>query len=185
MKKTILLLFITISVFAVTNCNCHYCTDNISTENEKIPYQNKELVEFTNDTLGSVFDTVYVELGSPSRKAYGCNGGKDSDRELCWARSYIIYSTNLCKLEIIQFPNLYNNKIGIGFPYEYSEHIKFDTTSYLFNNKTYTARSVCFKTDSIDSFLWKENANNDSTLAYNNYIYIVEPEIKLLEYSTI
>jgi hypothetical protein len=185
MKNLTLYLMLAISVLLLTNCNCHYCTDNISAENKKIPYQNKELVEFTNDTLGSVFDTVYVELGSPSRKAYGCNGTTDSDNELCWAKSYIIYSTNLCTLEIIQFPNSYNNKTGIGFPYEYSEYIKFDTTSYLFNNKTYTARSVCFKSDSIGSFLWKENANKDLTLAYNNYIYIVEPEIKLLEYSTI
>ncbi|MFW5852232.1 MAG: hypothetical protein ACOCWB_08410 [Bacteroidota bacterium] len=111
MKKTKIILLLVLSLYILTNCNCHYCTDNIRAENEKIPYQNKELVEFTNDTLGSVFDTVYVELGSPSKKAYGCNGGNDDDNYKCGASSIISYS-NFFYLEISQGSNFYQNEIA-------------------------------------------------------------------------
>jgi hypothetical protein len=180
MKKTILLLFITISVFAVTNCNCQYCTDNISTENEKIPYQNKELVEFTNDTLGSVFDTVYVELGSPSRKAYGCNGTTDSDNELCAANSILMFSNHFY-LEISQGTNFHQNEIAYfsnisTFP----EKIFFE-----YKNKLIHASKISFKNDTLGSLIWKTNVNTDSTFIYNDYIFITDTTIKLLQYSTI
>ncbi len=167
-----------ISVLLLTNCNCHYCTDNISAENEKIPYQNKELVEFTNDTLGSVFDTVYVELGSPSRKAYGCNGTTDSDNELCAAYSSLSYSNHFY-LQIIQMSNRYNNEIV--FNYSWS----MDYEDFIFNNKTIPVIHMYFETDTLGSIIWKENISKDSSFVYNNYYFTNDTIIKLLQYSTI
>ena len=184
MKNYILYILI-IALFALSHCNCEHCVDNISVINKKIPYTDSTIVYFKNDTLGVVADTVFVKLGKVSTKPYRCNGGRDSDSELCWARSYIFYSYNFCTLEIFQFPNVYDNKIGIGFPYDYTEHIIFDSISYFFNNKEYNARRVCFKTDSSNSFLWQRNFMRDSTVSFDNYIYSIDPEIKLLQYTTV
>ena len=170
-------------VFLLYNCNCKYCTDNLSFENQKIIYSDSSLITFKNDTLGVKTDTIFVFLGKISKRPYACNNGND-DKYVCHGESTIKYS-NLFVLKILQFPNSFNcnNCIGIGFPYEYQEFIQTDSIQYSYKNKILQAFYIYFKQDIKDSLLYGKNISKDSLYKYNNYIYVKDSIIKLLEYS--
>ncbi|MFW5851836.1 MAG: hypothetical protein ACOCWB_06415 [Bacteroidota bacterium] len=181
MKNFILIFTLTLSVFAFTNCNCEHCVDNISTENKKIPYADSTNVYFKNDTLGIVIDTVFVKLGEVSTKPYACFSSKDDHNNLCSALSYVTFS-NYFRIEIYQANNFYQNEKVFQHYILENELQTTDTIDYTYNNQNIKALHTYFKPEYNDSIIL--NLNNN-TFIYNNFISILEPEIKLLQYSTI
>src|SRR5690554_8208496 len=60
------------------------CPDNLSEYHKKIPYHDRELIPFYNDTLGLKYDTIYIDLTDMDDEKYSpflfvgesvCNGG--------------------------------------------------------------------------------------------------------------
>jgi len=181
MKNYIIYLLLVISLLALSNCNCEHCEDNISVINKKIPYADSTNVYFKNDTLGIVIDTVFVKLGEVSTKPYACFSSKDDHNNLCSALSYVTFSNNF-RIEIYQANNFYQNETSIQHYILENELQTTDTINYIYNNQNIKALHTYFKPEYNDSIIW--NLNN-YTFIYNNFISILEPEIKLLEYSTI
>jgi len=188
MKNYIIYLLLVIGIFTLSNCNCEHCVDNISVINKKIPYADSSNVYFKNDTLGIVIDTVFVKLGEVSTKPYACfSSSNNDDRLLCTALTTFTYS-NYFSLTIYQTSNESFNNIIWHSPYGKSEFIDnfiLDTIEIFYKNKNITAMHLYYPDISNNSDIWLYHFNKDSTFVYNNYIYIIDPEIKLLQYSTI
>jgi len=176
------IFFFIVNIIILYSCQCKHCTDNLTAENEKIPYTYNEIVMFENDTLGIVHDTVYVYLGQVSSKPYACTGSNDDDRDLCSASSSIKYS-NFFYIEIRQHPNEGNNKIGHWNPY----YVYNDTNSISieYNNTIVEAYRCIFETDTLGSKIWSVNISKDSNFVYNEFIYIDKPKYKLIQYTTV
>jgi hypothetical protein len=181
------LKYILFSIIVIlSSCHCEHCNDNLSAENNKIPYTDSLLICFQNDTLGKVYDTVFVEKGKISKMPYACNGGHDSDAELCSGLSIISYS-NKFYLDIYQTPNdqLFTNDIFYGIIYS-SNYLSYNYTiknvDYIYNQKKINAVLRHYE---IDSSNLKYHINSDSTFTYNDYYYTIDNEIKLLQYSTL
>jgi hypothetical protein len=183
MKTNKLLLIICIICFYSCKENCIECTDNISAENKKIPYQNKELVAFKNDTLGVVFDTVYVNLGflpdCYKKESY------QTYEDLCGMSTFFKYS-NKGFLTIDQGSNQFFNEIWIYFSdYSLFNIMQSDTLEMTFNNKLFHVNHYFFPTDTLGSPIWTHSLSKDSTFVYNDYYFAINPEIKLLQYTTV
>ncbi|MDA3883865.1 MAG: hypothetical protein PF481_11335 [Bacteroidales bacterium] len=183
MKNLKIYVVFTICLIVLTNCNCEHCIDNISAENKKIPYADSTTVYFKNDTLGIIIDTVFVKLGEVSTKPYACISRKDDHNNLCSALSYIKYS-NFFEIEIYQSNNFYQNETVFQHYTPKNQHSTTDTINYTYKNQNITALHTYYKQEHVDSIIWNLYNEND-TIIYNNYVSIIEPEIKLLEYSTI
>lgn len=175
-------IIITIYVFfALISCRCEHCYDNLTAMNKKIPYTNNSLVAFKNDTLGIIYDTVQVAFGNPN-DVYGCVVQSDEDLKLCGAYSELKYS-NFGYLEISQGDNFHGNEIAIFsrslFGY-YTELI-----NYNYRNKIISVINLNYVHDTVGSAIWKKCLSNDSTFIYNDYYFMVDTAIKLIQYSTV
>lgn len=107
--KKIIIIQIAILI-GVTSCfREEQCVDNLSAENKKVPYVNGQVVQFQNDTLGCIYDTVLVELRSLRESTY-----THSDNEACGAFSALIYSNGM-QINIIQQSNFDMNIVGYNF----------------------------------------------------------------------
>src|SRR5690554_6284445 len=149
MKRIILYFTLTISVFALTNCNCEHCVDNISAENKKIPYADSTTVYFKNDSLGIIIDTVFVKLGKVSTKPYACISRKDDHNNLCSALSYIKYST-FFEIEIYQSNNFYQNETVFQHYMHKKQRSTTDTINYTYKNKNITALHTYYNQEHVD-----------------------------------
>jgi len=168
------------SIFDISDNISKHCVDNISFENNKINYKNLDLVEFKCDT-NSVFDTVFLDLEKDiGKRTYNPkDANKDGDPGTCSVVSYIKYS-NLFGLGIVQSSNEQGNGIWyMDNPYLTKTSPYVETVTYTYNNKTITAYHVNYD----NSKLWKYYTC-DSNHIYNDYYYIRDKEIKLLQYST-
>ena len=185
MKKIYTILFICFSFYGLISCHCKKCTDNISETNKKIPYRNNELIAFINDTLGVVYDTVNVTLGRVSNASYDCYGSSgDAEQKYCTTFSEMIYS-NCFDIQIIQAPNSGNNKIYYSAMPNQGE--KSENVSYVYKNEILTAIHFYTPIDTFGSKIWNscKFKNSDSTFIYNDYYYITDRSVKLLQYSRV
>jgi len=185
MKKFNSIILYTISLYALISCHCKTCTDNITEANKKIPYINKQVIPFSNDTLGIDYDTVNVSIGSVSKASYGCSGSAgDAEQKYCNTFSEISF-TNFFSLYIIQSPNSSNNVIFYNtLKYHNEVEIK---VSYSYKNETLNAIHFFTVIDTLGSKIWEyyQSINADTTFVYNDYYYTTDKTIKLLQYSKV
>lgn len=180
-----LAILIIINLLLLISCkeNCIECTDNISAENKKIPYQNKELVAFKNDTLGLVYDTVYVNFGIFSdcikKESY------QTYEDLC-SKSTLLNFSNKFNLHIYQSPNIGYNSVYYNNNDDWIIDIITDSSNILINNNNFKVIHYYFPVDSLNSKIWTFNKSNDSSFVYNDY-YVIQNDtiIKLLQYTTV
>ncbi|OQA98724.1 MAG: hypothetical protein BWY22_00719 [Bacteroidetes bacterium ADurb.Bin217] len=164
------------------SCSCKHCMDYLTAENNKIPYTHGEVLAFTNDTLGVLYDTVYLDLGSINTEAsYGCVVSSEDYYEYCSNWSEIKYSNNF-KFGILQTPNINKNKIGY---YNSGQFFKIKDDTILYKQKP--VKALCFysNVDTVGSEIWNYTMSKDSTFAYNNFYFITDTVIKLIQYTTV
>lgn len=184
-SKNVIVYSILFFAISLSSCkeNCIECTDNISAENKKIPYKNKDLIAFKNDTLGSVYDTVYVDLGDFS----GCYKKKyyETYEDLC-SKSTIIKFSNKFNLHIYQSPNIGYNIIYYLYSDDWILNVSNELATIQFNKKNYDVIHYYFPVDSVGSKIWIYNSSRDSSFVYNDYFIIQNDSIiKLLQYTTV
>lgn len=180
MKKLIIISII--SFVILYGCQCKHCQDNLTIENNKIPYFHGEVIIFENDTLGKMYDTVFLELGKINTDAsFGCMKSNDPIvYEYCSNWSNITYSNNFT-FGIRQLSNKENYKIQYFTNRYYIK--KNETIIY----KQKATKTICFysSVDTVGSEIWNYTVSKDSTFAYNNYYFITDTVIKLIQYTTV
>ena len=185
MKKLYSILIVCFCLYGLISCHCKKCTDNIIEANKKIPYKNNELIAFTNDTLGVVYDTVSVSFGRISSARYGCYGSSgDAEQKYCTTFSEMTFS-NYFNIKIIQAPNSGDNKIYYSAIPNHGE--KSENVSYVYKNEIITAIRFYTPIDTFGSQIWTRYKfkNGDSTFIYNDYYYITDRNVKLLQYTRV
>lgn len=176
-----IVILVIINLLLLISCQ-ENCPDNISSENKKVPYKNNDVVQFENDTLGIVNDTVFVDLQMPGK--YLPSSG-DDDSDACGCISTLSYS-NLFVLGIGQGINLYGNVIGFQYVGQSNyDYVKSVEINFSYKNEKVKAYKGSYYTDTLGAIIWKINVSKDSTFVYNDYIYMTDPEIKLLQYTTV
>jgi hypothetical protein len=184
MKRYQILIIMSISFCGLISCHCKTCADNITDVNKKIPYRDTDLVAFVNDTLGLIYDTVWVSLGQVSKDKYDCYGSAgDAESKYCSTFSEIDYS-NYFQLQIVQQPNSAKNRIVYGAlnPFSYYGW-KIDTLSYIFKNDYIKAIHFYIPIDTFGSQMWK--TKDSLWFVFNDYYYTTDKSIKLLQYSRV
>ncbi|HPM12529.1 MAG TPA: hypothetical protein PK734_03455 [Bacteroidales bacterium] len=181
MKKLIIISIISFIVFY--GCKCKHCQDNLSKENNKIPYNNGQVVIFENETIGIMNDTVFIELGEINTEAaFGCMHSNDPIiYEYCSAASLLKYSNNFV-FGIRQLTNEDNNQI---IYYSYYNFFNKKSETIIYNKKS--TKALCFysNVDTVGSEIWNYTMSKDSTFAYNNFYFITDTVIKLIQYTTV
>jgi hypothetical protein len=182
MRNSLYILFLILSFFCLISCHCKTCTDNITEANKKIPYKDKDLVAFKNDTLGVVSDTVRVNLGAVSTASYDCYGSSgDAEQKYCTTFSEINYS-NTFEIQIVQAPNSSKNII-VYAPLNPYDKEKIESISYYYKNEKINAYHFYNNIDSLGSKIW--NGKDSNYVVYNDYYYTTENTVKLLQYSKV
>jgi len=185
-----IVILVIINLLLQISCN-EECVDNLTTQNNKIPYKKKIVVQFKNDTLGIRFDTITPCIG---KVTYNHDAGQLDN---CYGYS-IVYYSNYFFIRVAQDNNARQNKIifheGQGVPINwyqpaYIDHQIFypktDTIFYTYKNQSIKAIKISYPVDTVGSAIWNESLQTDSNYVYNNYIFIINPQIKLLEYTTV
>ena len=180
MKKLIIISIINFIVFY--SCKCKHCQDNLSKENNKIPYYNGQVVIFENDTIGIMNDSVFLELGEINTEAaFGCMHSNDPIiYEYCSNWTNITYSNNFT-FGIRQLSNKENYKIQ----YFTNRYYNKKNETIIYNQKP--TKALCFysNVDTVGSEIWNYTMSKDSTFAYNNFCFITDTVIKLIQYTTV
>ena len=186
MKNYSNIFLFSICIYVLTSCNCKTCKDNITEANMKIPYKDKDVVFFINDTLGIISDTVRVQFGGVSKASYDCySSSGDAERNFCNSLSGIQYS-NYFQIQIFQAPNSSNNIIIFKATQIFGV-TKTDSVLVSYKNEQLKAIHFYNPVDSFGSQIWKlyKFKNADSTFVYNDYYYTTDKTIKLLQYSKV
>ncbi|MDA3881704.1 MAG: hypothetical protein PF481_00295 [Bacteroidales bacterium] len=179
--KIIPLLLITVLI----SVSCKKkCPDNLSEYNKKIPYHDRDLIPFHNDTLGLKYDTIYLDLTDMNDEKY--NPFLEGE-DVCYGASKVNYS-NKFNYFILQHANYNVNHVDYSTRL-YNFDMKFIT--YIFNQDTINARHYYLDVAYVDSVYGIEYTyeymNEARSFYYNHFIFMGDdnPEYKLLEYSTV
>ena len=191
MKRILyLVLLVIINLLVLISCT-HPCNNKLGIENKKIPYKNGEIVHFKNDTLGVVNDTIAIYLDDLETKAYSSIGDNSKS---CNAWSIVTYS-NSFYIRILQDFNdiLYftgQGRVEISpqnpvIIHDYDDFPLNDFIDFTYNANTIKAYHMYYPIDTLGSPIWEESHQTNTNFVYNDYIYITDPEIKLLQYTTV
>ena len=168
-------------IFLLQSCYKR-CADNLTIENNKIPYIDSQLIAFQNDTLGVRYDTIFLYLADMSHRHYLDNNSDDVNEE-CTSWSDIRYSNKLY-IAIVQAPNGYGNGAGIAFN-SMESYYNSDKQKILYNGDSVNALNIYTHNDSLNSPIWKYICGPDSTYVYNNYYFLIDSVYKLIQYTTV
>lgn len=161
------------------------CPDNLSEYHKKIPYHDRELIPFFNDTLGLKYDTIYIDLTDMDDEKY--NPYLEGPRDVCRGATKVSYS-NKFNYHFYQYDNYNVNHVEFSTRM-YNFDIEFIT--YTFKQDTINARYYYLDVAYVDSVYGIEYTyrymNEERSLYYNHFVFMGDdnPEYKLLEYSTV
>jgi hypothetical protein len=186
-----IVILVIINLLLQISCN-EECVDNLTAQNNKIPYKKKTVIQFKNDTLGICYDTITPFIGEITK------GSDDDFMNKCSGGSMLFYS-NFFFILVNQDPDYLHNKIEFVVcqaipwiisqnPVHYQNEVIYpitDTIVYTYKDQSIKAIKISYPFDTVGSAIWNESLQTDSNYVYNNYIFIINPQIKLLEYTTV
>lgn len=201
MKNLLFLLIIS----SFIGCKEHYCTDEISALNKKITNKLGDVLTYKDSLSNLKYDTVTKVFLDKidykrSKEARHDDNYTQYDGRTCEATSFITFSnlfTIIAKQHCLEcmgpspiFGHLgYMSSDNYGYWY-YDDYVyltKFDSLVYTYKNKKYNALKYSYLIDTLHSYIWdiQTDLTKQNKFIYNDYIFIYEDDIKLVEYSTV
>jgi len=201
MKKLLFILFISCFI----GCKEHYCTDEISTLNKKFTYKLGDVLTYKDSLSNLKYDTVTKVFLDKidykrSKEARHDDNYTQYDGRTCEATSFITFSnlfTIIAKQHCLECTGpspifghlgyMSSDHYGYWYYYDFTYNMKFDSINYIYKSKEYKALKYTYTCDTLHSFIWNKQTEltKQNKFIYNDYIFIYDDDIKLVEYSTV